>query len=74
MLVYTTLHAVRVEIVPGKIHCLIVTGANDHKSFYLIHELYGDPVYMFSCKTNDDTESAEMAIANAPDYIPQQWT
>lgn len=73
MLVYTTPHAVRVEIIPGKIHCLIVTAAENVKSFYLIHESYGDPVYMFSCKTSSDMESAEMAIANAADYIPQQW-
>ena len=73
MLVYTTPHTVRVEIIPGKIHCLIVTGTENVKSFYLINELCGDPVYMFSCTTNSDTESAEMAIANAADYMPQQW-
>lgn len=73
MLVYTTPHAVRVEIVPGEIHCLIVTGADNVKSFYLINESYGDPVHMFSCKTNSDIESAEIAIANAADYMPHDW-
>ncbi len=73
MLVYTTPHAVRVEIIPGKIHCLIITGADNVKSFYLINESYGDPVFMFSCKTNSDIESAEIAMANAADYMPHDW-
>jgi hypothetical protein len=73
MLVYTTPHAVRVEIVPGKIHCLIVTGADGVKDFYLINESFGDPVHMFSMQTANDTESAEIALANAADYIPPEW-
>lgn len=73
MLVYTTPHTVRVEIVPEKIHCLIVTGADNVKDFYLINKSFGDPVYMFGMKTDTDTESAEIAIANAADYIPPQW-
>lgn len=72
MLVYTTPHTVRVEI-ENNIHVLIVTGANDYKSFYLIHEEYGDPVFMFACKTESDSDSADIAIANAPDYIPEEW-
>ncbi len=72
MLVYTTPHTVRVEIATN-IHCLIVTGANDYKSFYLINENCGDPVFMFACKTDNDTNSAEIAIANAADYIPDEW-
>ena len=73
MVVYTTPHVIRVEIIPDKIHCLVVTGKDDVKSFYLIHESYGDPVYMFGCKTKNDTESAEIAISNAMDYIPDEW-
>ena len=72
MLIYTTPHTIRVEIT-SEIHCLIVTGANDYKSFYLIHDKYGDPVFMFSCKTDSDSDSAEMATANAADYIPDDW-
>ena len=73
MLVYTTPHAVRVEIIPGQIHCLAVTGKDNVKSFYLVNESYGNPVFMFGCKTDSDTETAEMAIANAADYIPPEW-
>ena len=72
MLVYTTPHTVRIEI-EKNIHCLIVTGADDNKSFYLINEDYGDPVFMFACKTSSDSESAAMAINNAHDYIPEEW-
>ena len=72
MLVYTTPHTVRVEIAKN-IHCLIVTGANDYRSFYLINENYGDPVFMYACKTESDTDAAEMAIATAADYIPGEW-
>ena len=72
MLVYTTPHAVRVEI-KKDIHCLIVTGTNDYKSFYLINDKYGDPVFMFACKTDSDTDSAAIAIANAKSYIPEDW-
>ena len=72
MLVYTTPHALRVEV-SENIHCLIVTGKNEIRSFYLINENYGDPVFMFGCKTDSDTAAAEMAIANAADYIPTEW-
>ena len=72
MLVYTTPHTVRVEI-KKSIHCLIVTGTNNYKQFYLVNDEYGDPVFMFACKTENDTESAAMAIANAESYIPEDW-
>lgn len=72
MLVYTTPHTVRVEIT-NNIHCLIVTGANNLKSFYLINDDYGDPIFMFTCETSSDTESAQMAKANANHYIPLKW-
>ena len=72
MLAYTTPHTVRVEIKNG-IHCLIVTGANDYKSFYLINEHYGKPVFMFACKTDCDSDSAAIATANAKSYMPRNW-
>lgn len=72
MIVYSTPHTVRVEIA-ANIHCLIVTGANNYKSFYLINDNRDDPIFMFACKTDSDTDSAEIAIANAPDYIPDTW-
>ena len=72
MLVYTTPHTVRIELSPN-IHCLIVTGENNEKSFYLINSAYGDPVFMFTCQTENDMESAKMAVANAADYIPAEW-
>lgn len=73
MLIYSTPHAVRVEIIPGKIHCLIVTGAKNVKSFYLINETQGDPVFMFACETSSDVASAAMAVANAEIYMPDDW-
>ena len=73
MIIYTTPHTIRVEIIPEKIHCLVVTGANDVRSFYLIHEEYGDPVFMFACKAVNDADAAAMAAANAADYIPNDW-
>ena len=72
MLVYTTPHALRVEV-NENIHCLIITGKDEIRSFYLVNENYGDPVYMFGCKTDSDADAAEIAIANAIDYIPSEW-
>ena len=72
MIVYTTPHTVRVEIGPN-VYCLIVTGASDLKSFYLINDTHGDPVFMFTCKTESDTESATLAKTNAILYIPDTW-
>lgn len=73
MIIYTTPHAVRVEIIPDQVHCIILTGKNNAKSFYLINENVGDPVFMFACETGSDAESAEIAIANAADYMPPEW-
>ena len=71
---YTAVHAIRVDIYPDQdIYCLIVTGADDVKSFYLINESCGDPVFMFACKTANDTESVEFATKNAVLYIPEEW-
>lgn len=73
MIVYTTPHTIRVEIIPDKVHCIVITGKENVKSFYLINEKYGDPVFMFACKTDSDTDAAAMAAANAADYMPPEW-
>lgn len=72
MLVYTTPHTVRVEITEG-IYCLAVSGPDNMKSFFLIHDRYGDPVFMFACATGSDTETAQLAYTNAESYIPAAW-
>lgn len=71
---YTTPHTIRVEIDPaGKIHALIVSEPDNTRSFYLVHQDIGDPVFMFGCAVSDDQEAAALAYYNAPDYIPDNW-
>jgi hypothetical protein len=70
---YSTPHTVRVEIKPGEIYCLIVSNPDNTKSFFMIHESIGDPVFMFSCKTESDIQSAEIARRYAIMYIPETW-
>ena len=72
MIIYTTPHAIRVEII-NNVHCLVVTGKDSIRSFYLVNETYGDPVFMFACKAENDADAAAMAAANAADYIPNDW-
>lgn len=73
MIAYTTPHAIRVEITQN-IYCLIVSDPDSNvRSFFLIDSTQGDPVFMFGCETKDDTDAAETALANAPDYIPDEW-
>ena len=73
MLPYTTPHTVRVDLIKNELYALIVTGINGVKSFFLVNESTGDPVFMFACKTDNDRESVELVIANAAQYIPEQW-
>ena len=73
MLRYTTPHTIRVDIIQGLIHCLIVSENDNYRSFYLINDTMGDPVYMFSCAAIDDNHAVMLALGNAEDYIPAQW-
>ena len=70
---YSTPHVIRVDIHPGIIYVLIVTDPDGGKSFYLIHEQYGNPIFMFKCYTENDAESVELAKTNALLYYPDCW-
>ena len=69
---FSEIYAIRVECEPG-IYCLIVSNDDETRDFYLINENYGDPVFMFGCKAEDDTHAAEIAYSNYDVYIPEEW-
>ena len=53
-------------------YCLVVPmpeyGEN-HRQFYLMCKGWGVVVDMFGCAVESDEDAAEIALANAPDYI-----
>ena len=58
-------------------YCLIVPApeyGEKYRQFYLMCKGWGVVVDMFACEADDDNDAAEIAIANAPEYIePEQY-
>jgi hypothetical protein len=71
---FTTPRALRIETDFDEIYVLIVEDRNPvNKSFFLVHEEYGNPEFMFTMEINSDTEAAEIAAENWADYLPDDW-
>ena len=70
---FTTPHTLKVNIHDNYIYCLIVENDDTTRDFYLINSELGDPVYMFTCKADDDQHAAHLARVNAILYTPDNW-
>jgi hypothetical protein len=62
---------IRVEFEDG-VYCQITpSDVNEgYRDFWLFRKNWGVSQTMFACEVKTDEEAVELAVANAPDYIP----
>ena len=59
-----------------EIYILITPAAckwKKYRDFFLVNNDQGNPIHMFTLKTQNDTEAIELANANAIDHTPLNW-
>ena len=76
MIKYTPLQALKVDLSKAGLpsyHVLILPDADGYQSFYLISNEIDYAKFMFSCAAEDDAHAVEIAVNNAPLYLPEAY-